>query len=211
MSADYFTELPPELILLLPPSLSTSSLSAFTLTCRRIREILQPELEARLTPELATQIFLWAVASDKPHIVAKLLSPPHSINLSGGAGLDIATKAGNKEIVALLLEAGADPATPWDQDGRQALHLAARNNDLEMMKLLLDHGAPIDDQWGPDGWRQNALHFACLEENIEMIDLLLSRGADLEIHGTFGTALGVAVHFRKIDAVKFLLHKGAKA
>ncbi|KAJ6582135.1 hypothetical protein B0H19DRAFT_1370265 [Mycena capillaripes] len=53
MSKDYFKELPPELILLLSTSLSAASLNALVLTCHRLRQILQPELESRITPQLA--------------------------------------------------------------------------------------------------------------------------------------------------------------
>ncbi|KAJ6582136.1 hypothetical protein B0H19DRAFT_1252270 [Mycena capillaripes] len=53
MSKDYFKELPPELILLLSTSLSAASLNASVLTCRRLHQILQPELKSRITPQLA--------------------------------------------------------------------------------------------------------------------------------------------------------------
>jgi ankyrin repeat protein len=152
MSRRYFEEFPPELILLLPPLLATASLNALASTGHRLHEVLQPELENRLTPEMGQELLLWAAAS-KPHIVAKLLSPPHLIhpNPSGWfnkTALHVAAKAGNLEIARLLLDAGADPAAKWDQDEYRALHFAAENKDLEMMKLLLNHGAPIDDTFG---------------------------------------------------------------
>jgi hypothetical protein len=52
-SKDDFEEFPPELILLLSNFLSTPSLNALGSTCRRVHEILQPELESRITPDLA--------------------------------------------------------------------------------------------------------------------------------------------------------------
>ncbi|KAK7024833.1 hypothetical protein R3P38DRAFT_2951382 [Favolaschia claudopus] len=51
MPRDYIENLPPELILLLAPSLPIGSLNAFISTCRRTHEILQPELESRITPK----------------------------------------------------------------------------------------------------------------------------------------------------------------
>jgi ankyrin repeat protein len=161
-------------------------------------------------------LLLWAAAS-KPHIVAKLLSPPHSIHPSPSSRwpfsktpLHVAAKAGNLEIVRLLLDAGADPAAEWDQDEYyQALHLAAENKDLEMMKLLLDHGAPIDAAFGYDGRSENALHYACTIAHMEMIQLLLDRGANLECRGHYGSALGFAVHWRNLDVIKLLLDKDA--
>ncbi|KAJ7103854.1 ankyrin repeat-containing domain protein [Mycena epipterygia] len=213
---DYFNDLPPELIALLPSSLSTASLNALALTCRRLHEILQPELEARITPEIAHQLLRWAAAS-KPHIVRKVLSPPHSIKPTGyelfsETPLHIAAKAGNIETTTLLLEAGADPAAQCSQEDHQALHLAAMNKDLEIMKLLLDHGATVDDSFGCDGCgSETALHFACSMGNMEMIHLLLERGANIERRGHYGSALGFAVHRRRLDVVRFLLDKGADA
>ncbi|KAJ6511639.1 ankyrin repeat-containing domain protein, partial [Mycena vulgaris] len=214
-SMNYFDELPPELISLLPPWLSTVSLHALILTCRRIHDILQRELDSRITPQLGRQLLLWAAAS-KPYIVSKLLSPPHSItpNVPGffnKAPLHVAASAGQLEIVTMLLEAGADPAADWDQEAYQALHLAAENKDLAMMRLLLDHGAPIDSTFGADGCSENALHLACTLGHMEMISLLLDRGANIESRGHFGGALGFAVHRGRLDVVKLLLAKGADA
>ncbi|KAJ7645151.1 ankyrin repeat-containing domain protein [Mycena polygramma] len=216
MSKDYFEELPPELIALLPPSLSIASLNALSLTCRRLHEILQPQLESRITPQLARELLLWAAAS-RPHIVKKLLSPPHSIHPDPGNGapmywpLHVAAKAGNTEIAALLLEAGADPAAEWGQDEFQPLHLAAMNKDLDMMKLLLDRGSPVDACFGCDGASESALHYACAIGNLDMVKLLLERGASLEHRGHYGSALGFAVHRQRLDVVKVLLVKGADA
>ncbi|KAJ7706542.1 ankyrin repeat protein, partial [Mycena metata] len=91
------------------------------------------------------------------------------------------------------------------------LHLAAVNRALEMMKLLLDHGAPVDGVFGCDGASETALHCACSTGHVEMIDLLIEHGADLEAQGHYGTALGFAVHHRKLDAVRCVLGWGVEA
>jgi hypothetical protein len=214
---DYFEELPPELITLLSPMLSTDALNALVLTCRRLRDILQSELEARITPENGWRLLLWAAAS-KPHIVAKLLSPPHSVSPGTAweygfnqTPLHVAAKAGNIECARLLLEAGAYPDASWDQEGYTPLHLAAMNKDLEMVKLLLDHGAPIDSTFGADGCSENALHHACAEGDLALATLLLERGAGLERHGHYGTPLAFAVCTRRLEIVNLLLAKGADA
>ncbi|KAJ7031880.1 ankyrin repeat protein, partial [Mycena alexandri] len=123
--------------------------------------------------------------------------------------LHVAAQAQNTEIAILLLEAGANPAAPWDQMEYQPLHLATENRDLAMMKLLLDHGAPVDGVYGCDGGSETALHNACSMGHVEIIKLLLERGANLEAHGHYGTPLGFAVHHRKLDAVRYLLDRGA--
>ncbi|KAJ7648649.1 ankyrin repeat-containing domain protein [Mycena polygramma] len=211
---DHFADLPPELILLLPPLLPrTASLNALALTCRRLHDILQPELESRLTPALARRLLLWA-AESKPHIVAKLLSPPHCVRpgeeceFGTETPLHIAAQAGNVESARLLLEAGANPMAQWDRAGYQPLHLAAQNNHLEVVKLLLDCGAPIDRMFG---WHnsQSALHSACAGGQLEVVKFLVERGAQIERYGAVGSALSCAVRGRKLDVVRFLLRKGA--
>ncbi|KAJ7227877.1 ankyrin repeat-containing domain protein [Mycena haematopus] len=192
MSKGYFEEFPPELVLLLSPLLPTPFLNALALTCHRFHGILQLELESRITPDLGWELLLWAAGS-RPHIVAKLLSPPHSIhptdNKWGQNPLHIAVDSGNTEGVRLLLNAGANAALEDSQLGLP-IHLAAQNNDLEIMELLLDHGAPIDAKLGSD---ETALHLACWMGHFEMTELLLERGADIECSGHYGSALGFAV------------------
>ncbi|KAJ7697571.1 ankyrin repeat-containing domain protein [Mycena metata] len=143
--------------------------------------------------------------------------PPHSVRPSpetswhwSPSALHVAAKAQNTEI-ALLLEAGANPAAKWGQIKYQPLYLAAANRELAMMKLLLDHGAPVDGVFGCDGASETALHYACSTGHVEMIELLLKHGTDIEAQGHYGTALGFAVHRRKLDAVRCLLGWGAEA
>ncbi|KAJ7304545.1 hypothetical protein DFH08DRAFT_985768 [Mycena albidolilacea] len=145
----YLDEFPPELILLLSILLAPETLNALALTCRRLHEILQPELESCITPELAGRLLRWATANSKPHPVAKFLSPPHSIHPTPPGGgnwyfsetvLHVAAQSGNTEITRLLLEAGGNPKAEYGQDDYQPFHLAVQRRDL---KLLLDHGAPI--------------------------------------------------------------------
>ncbi|KAJ7896084.1 ankyrin repeat-containing domain protein [Mycena olivaceomarginata] len=178
MSTDAFAELPPELISLLPPTL--------------LHVILQPELEARITPELGKELLFWAADSKTAHH----MTPLH-----------VAAEAGNTGIVALLLDAGADPAARWDQDEYQPLHSAVRNNDLPTVRLLLDRGANIDAKYGCDGWSLLPLHEACRCGYLEMVSLLLERGANMELRGHNGTALGFALHEREMDVIKLLLLK----
>ncbi|KAJ7273766.1 ankyrin repeat-containing domain protein [Mycena rebaudengoi] len=209
---DYFEQLAPELILLLPPSLSNASLNSLILTCRRLQELLQPDLEARITPHLARQILLWAAAS-KPHTVKKLLNHTHpsaEYDSFCQTPLHVAAEAGNVEIATLLLKAGADPNAECGRDIIRPLRHAVQNRYFAMTALLLDYGAHVDACSGRGGLT-SVLHMACSKGDLEMVDLLVARGAKLECEGHFGTALGFATHFRQLDLVRHLLANGADA
>lgn len=66
----------------------------------------------------------------------------------------LAAERGHHEVVAALLEAGANPAST-DSGGQTALHLAAKGGHLETVKLLIRAGTPKDAV---------ALHLANLPE-----------------------------------------------
>ncbi|KAJ7166684.1 ankyrin repeat-containing domain protein [Mycena filopes] len=215
MSKDYFEDLPPELILALVPFVLTAqSLNALAQSCRRLYGILQPELESLITPAVARDLLVWA-ASSRPHIVQKMLAPPHSIPPTPPSvwktPLHIAAESGNVETTRMLLAAGADPAAEWQQDWYQPLHLAAQRGHIDVMKLLLDAGAPVDTEYGCDGCSESALHHACAVGRLDMMALLIERGADIENRGHYGTALGFAVRCREREAIQFLLDRGADA
>ncbi|KAF8166624.1 ankyrin repeat-containing domain protein [Mycena galopus ATCC 62051] len=214
MAVNNFDSLPTELILLLGSFLPTASLSALMLTCGRQCNILQSELDARITPALAQELLVWAAAS-YPHTVKKLLAPPHLLKPSEGYGsyavtpLHIAAQAKNTETATLLVAAGADPNLRCGREGHPPLYFAVRNKDVAMAALLLDHGARVDSRWGCDGVSENALHHACAHGDLPIVRLLLARGANPERHGHHGTALGFAVYHRQVAVVRLLLDASA--
>ena len=70
-----------------------------------------------------------------------------------------AASAGHAEVVALLLEAGADSATV-DEDGQTALHHASSEGHIDRVKLL----APMADcpeLYATDKYQMTAYHLAC--------------------------------------------------
>ena len=54
--------------------------------------------------------------------------------------INLAARAGNAEVVKVLLEAGANPQSP-EGEGQTALSMAAEHGHLEVVRLLLDAGA----------------------------------------------------------------------
>jgi uncharacterized protein len=96
-----------------------------------------------------------------------------SHNPTGYTALTGAVAGGHAEIVAALLDAGADPAHRYAQ-GYTPLHEAAASGKLEIARLLLDHGADpnarLDDGKTP-------LAGALAKGHAEVAALLRQRGA----------------------------------
>lgn len=103
-------------------------------------------------------------------------------NANGRAGkqsfLMRAVIGGKVEIVAALLEAGADPDF-GDGESIAPLFTAALVNELEILDLLLEKGADPNAQLPDNGF--TPLHGAAINGNAEAIEKLLEKGADANI------------------------------
>lgn len=119
------------------------------------------------------------------NMAAYLLSKGADVNESTQTGdnpLELACSMGDKHMAALLLE-----HKPSLEKGPKALLNAARNGDIDIMQMLLDYGADINAH--PYG---------------EYTTLPQQRASE-----SWGSALHCTVRDGHIEAVKFLLEKGA--
>ena len=122
-----------------------------------------------------------AIVEADPAAVNRSTNPSEA---SGGLGMDHYPLSGavggqHIEIVAYLLEQGADPDTPFHLNGYNhldhgaPLEIAARNEHVGLVKLLLEHGAK------PNTSRHacnNAVHYAYASGNKKIIELLIDKG-----------------------------------
>ncbi|CAN0109021.1 unnamed protein product, partial [Discosporangium mesarthrocarpum] len=69
-----------------------------------------------------------------------------------------ASKAGNAEILLLLLKSGLDP-NERNSNGETALHYAARYNCPKLIELLMENGAEVGVREHHGG--RTPLHYAC--------------------------------------------------
>lgn len=92
--------------------------------------------------------------------------------------LFMASKNGYAPMIALLIEAGADP-TLATTTGTTPVMVAAASGSADAVTVLLDHGADPDATDVNQG--QTALMFAAAPGRVEVIRVLTARGADVGV------------------------------
>jgi ankyrin repeat protein len=128
-------------------------------------------------------------------------------SLGGMSALHWAAKNGNAEMVAMLLEAGADP-TVTSRVGKTPLTMAAESGQMEVLKTLVAKGGNIEsiDQIGgtPLLWA------AGLSPNPLTVAYLIEQGGNVNVIDTNGmTPLIWAAGIGQPSVVKLLIDSGA--
>ena len=121
--------------------------------------------------------------------------------------LKLASSYGHKDVVQLLLKAGAD-ANEADKSGHTPLLEAARYGRKEVAQMLLDCGAEPNnaDREG----HTPIFHAAGPGNNWQLVKLLIESGAEVGKASKSGwTPLHRAVSFGNREVVKVLLDNGA--
>ncbi|KAL5734032.1 hypothetical protein ACOSP7_031893 [Xanthoceras sorbifolium] len=88
-----------------------------------------------------------------------------------------------RELVRILLAAGADPTAQDPQHGRTALHIAAMANDVELVKIILDAGVDVNIR---NMHNTIPLHVALARGAKSCVGLLLSAGANCNLQDDEG-------------------------
>ncbi|GBG60914.1 hypothetical protein CBR_g16035 [Chara braunii] len=102
-----------------------------------------------------------------------------------------------RELVSLLLTAGADPTVVDSQRGQTALHAAAIAGDREMVEIILDAGVDVDIR---DVHFCTPLHDALSRGRKDVVGLLLERGADCNAKDDDGnTTLHIAAEMAVVQ------------
>lgn len=124
----------------------------------------------------------------------------NSTSPSGHSLLMIASRTGQRDLVALLISRRANVRQRSAQ-GDTALMMASLVGDLEIIRTLIAAGAELDHPgWAP-------LHYAAFEGRAAAVQLLLERGADKNAVAPNGyTALMLAARNGKAEAAKMLLY-----
>lgn len=94
---------------------------------------------------------------------------PNAVFNAGIQPLHSAAIAKQRDIVALLIDSGADPASCTF--GYSVLHFAVNYSNLEVVKCLVEKGANVNDE-NVDGL--SPLSVACRRQRIKMIEYLVN-------------------------------------
>ena len=151
-----------------------------------------------------------AVLASNDEGVRKALSEGADINARldnkrGRSALIAVAEKGDKELIKLLLEAGADIEFATKR-GRRALHRSIYGN-VDAMRVLLEAGADVN---APDKRGNRTLNLASYENFPAMVELLIGAGADVNVQNERNnTPLHHAAEKGSIDAIHILIAAGA--
>ena len=127
---------------------------------------------------------------------------------TGQTALSRAVDEGQAEVVAALLEHGADDDSMLP-GGQTSLQVAIAKNYDKIAYALLAAGAPTD---AVDAQGRFALGLAASRRNAEMTSRLLEHHADPNVRGAGGrTALMIAAEAGAAESIRSLLEHGAHA
>ena len=148
-----------------------------------------------------------AKPADVPAAIARCMAVTtvllhHGASPAESAALRFACQAGADDLVALLIEHGADVNAAGDHDGITPLHVAAEHASLRIVQLLLAAGAN-PTAVADCGW--SALFYAVADTkqagNLDVIRALIAGGAPVNIVSHTGsTPLWIASQVRRDGA-----------
>jgi hypothetical protein len=131
----------------------------------------------------------------------------NKVDNGGYTPLHQATFKGNKDIVELLLDAGADTNTQAGKNLYTPLLLAACHDKNDIAELLVKARADVNRANRDD---TTPLHCAARNGNKDLVKLLLDAGADVNVQDIYGdTPLDSAVSNGHEEIVKLLREHGA--
>ena len=176
-----------------------------------VKKALSYDIDIDSKDEGSATPLIIAVKGNHVKVVKFLLQRGADMSLTYGPDkmnvLHIASQEGSVAVIEMLLSYDLRP-DPRDGEGNTPLACAAANGQIEAVNCLLEHGADPFLK-GQNGW--SLLHFAAQSGNVVIIETMLSKGLDIDSRAqTLGiTPAMVSIRFGKLEALKYLLEKGA--
>ena len=153
-----------------------------------------------------SELFLAAIKRNDSAAVQQALTTMNSVYWSLSP-FTHATNLRRKQIVRILLDAGANAQLTDSEDRTRALQNACSNGQLGIVQMLIDHESTLLDS-APDGW--TPLMHACDKEKTKICRFLVDRGCNIHTKITFAygehgrNALMLAVQRQSLDIVRML-------
>lgn len=105
----------------------------------------------------------------------------YSSDWSGTTALHVAAQNGHKDIVEILLNAGANQDARTKVE-RTALHLAAQYGHLPVVDMLISYWSDVN---AVDMLKMSPLHWATDKGHVNVVERLLQAGADVSLKSKF--------------------------
>ncbi len=140
------------------------------------------------TPPLVQMLqSYWGNDTDSMQMFQKLFDDGADVNAADRSGTTplqaaLTRGSGNTDLLALLLDKGADIKTK-NAEGRNALLLAVAGTNTAAVTLLLRRGADVNTRSSAG---DTPLHLAVLSQNQDLIDALLNAGANVNLRNDRG-------------------------
>ena len=149
-------------------------------------------VKALLERGVSQDIFGAIMEKDADLIRELLRDAPAAANPveDGPVPLIWAGRYGDREIIRMLLEAGAEPNVLRDIDhfGKTALDMAISYQNDDVIRLMLDYGA--DPEFKGEGTQASTLRVALRNGTVSAFKMLLEAGADANLADNFFGAWG---------------------
>jgi len=146
-----------------------------------------------------------------PKLIAEKIDAMNNFDRHNPVGLAKAIESGNISVVRLLLDRGANLASPLQMGSQRvpALFLAVKSGNPTMVNYLLHRGADANAQGR--GYT-TPLYRAVVERSPQIVKLLLESGAQPRLLTTYLDSLPLikAANFCDIDIMELLLKHGAR-
>ncbi|XP_042018902.1 uncharacterized protein LOC121766703 [Salvia splendens] len=122
--------------------------------------------------------------------------------------LHYVVEIGNFEICKFLIRTVKVyiDALNYNDSGDTPLAKAVKGEHVKIVEFLVKHGAEISL---PNIEGFTPLHYAVLKDNMELMELLLRKDALVDVDSVDGTPLQIAVSCGNVQAVKYILSRGA--
>ena len=191
-------------------------LTALRMACQRVNtDAINIRLNARADPNItdklgATCIHHAVGKGCSKDVLEKIINHDRDVNVGNKSDITasmVACRKGNKDVINVLLNAGADPNIT-SENGDTCLHDAVKNgSSKEVLQAIIDHSADLN---ATNKKNETALMLACGEGNKDVIDILLNSGADVNAKSKNNmTGLMIACCKGNKDVINVLLNAGA--